>query len=183
MKPYKLQYKAKQCQICNKIFARSSSLIVHMRGHTGERPYKCSYCPKAFAQSANLTTHQRTHTGEKPYECSVCGKCFSQSSSVTTHMRIHTGERPFQCAECGMAFTERSVLTTNIYISDSKKMIILAFSLPIPTYQSVSNLRKKMAYRLPILYCSFTVHTKSIAELEVAILKSRWRLKNLTIVP
>ena len=73
MKPYKLQYKAKQCQICNKIFARSSSLIVHMRGHTGERPYKCSYCPKAFAQSANLTTHQRTHTGEKPYECSVCG--------------------------------------------------------------------------------------------------------------
>lgn len=161
MKPYKLQYKAKQCQICNKIFARSSSLIVHMRRHTGERPYKCSYCPKAFAQSANLTTHQRTHTGEKPYECSVCGKCFSQSSSVTTHMRIHTGERPFQCAECGMAFTERWVLTTlclvqtNIYIYISEKEDYFSFFFACP-YLSVS---VKFAKKWRIDYPSFIVHS------------------------
>ena len=78
-------------RICE-AFSGSGSLAVHMRVHSGERPYECSTCGKAFSTSGSLAVHMRVHSGERPHKCSTCGKAFSQASSLAVHERLHVDE-------------------------------------------------------------------------------------------
>ncbi|XP_070304852.1 zinc finger E-box-binding homeobox 1-like isoform X2 [Salvelinus sp. IW2-2015] len=74
------------CDLCDKIFQKSSSLLRHKYEHTGKRPHECGICNKAFKHKHHLIEHTRLHSGEKPYRCDKCGKCFSHSGSYSQHM-------------------------------------------------------------------------------------------------
>ena len=71
-------------------------MVVHKRRHTEQKPYECDVCNKRFTNTSSLIVHKRTHTGEKPYECDVCSKQFSSSRSLSRHkVRVHKKSKDF----------------------------------------------------------------------------------------
>lgn len=42
---------------CGRTFAKSCNMAVHLRKHTGDKPYFCPHCPKMFSQSGILSRH------------------------------------------------------------------------------------------------------------------------------
>ncbi|XP_070686503.1 sal-like protein 1 [Pempheris klunzingeri] len=51
----------RKCRFCAKVFGRDSALQIHLRSHTGERPYKCNVCGNRFSTRGNLKVHFQRH--------------------------------------------------------------------------------------------------------------------------
>uniref|UniRef100_A0A3Q3W191 C2H2-type domain-containing protein n=1 Tax=Mola mola TaxID=94237 RepID=A0A3Q3W191_MOLML len=95
MRHIKTHDKNTDCAVCGKASRTTAELL---------KDFTCRECGRVFNRRHHLIVHVRSHSGEKPYHCDICGKGFSQSQNVKIHKIIHSGERPHQCGVCGKLF-------------------------------------------------------------------------------
>lgn len=104
-----LNIKKYLCNECGKRFKGRDAFIYHVKRHADPhgRDFECHICNKQIATEKGLEIHLRTHTGLKPYVCETCGKGFAQKGNMQSHQAIHVDDRPFECEECHKTFKKK----------------------------------------------------------------------------
>ena len=64
-----------KCDVCGKSFKGHirDHMRTHAEDRD-EKPFGCSQCGARFNQRSQLTVHMRVHTGERPYSCKICSR-------------------------------------------------------------------------------------------------------------
>nr|XP_039264479.1 ikaros family zinc finger protein-like isoform X2 [Styela clava] len=121
------------CEDCGLICAGQSHYQVHVRSHTGERPFKCAICGVAFTQKGNLRRHYKIHSDEKPFQCPVCSYRCRRRDALNGHMRIHSDVRPYRCVYCARSYKSRQSLKEHEFQCPYKKDPVLQVGKTSPS--------------------------------------------------
>ena len=93
-----------KCKHCGKSYLTSEYRKRHERLiHLKERPCVCEVCGRSYQDKKQLNIHIRTHTGEKPYACEHCEYRCNRYDYLKKHLKTH-GRKPHQCAHCNKTF-------------------------------------------------------------------------------
>jgi hypothetical protein len=76
------------CKVCGVVLSPKTNVNVHMRTHSGARPYQCVLCLNRFRQKAHLMKHFRCSHNQKrpPFVCLFCPDELATSNDLYRHI-------------------------------------------------------------------------------------------------
>lgn len=134
------------CNICGKCFKDRFAMKVHLRTHSGEKPFVCQVCGKAFRQKAHLGKHSFTHSAQRKQHNSqpaALAPPIPSQRSQQTSPQTHSSSQPAttlspqapsitSCVNPAEVKAKLARLSTSIQTKPAPKLESQPITVPIP---------------------------------------------------